>query len=93
VRHGFDETAKLAHKRGGKRRVIVARVRYKTVDAQGNADVITTPMPAETLPAAIATPSLAERMDGLDSRSRHRRRRRSSTASARSHWRDHPSRR
>jgi transposase len=58
VRHGFDETAKLAHKRGGKRRVIIARVRYKTVDAQGNTDVITTPMPAEMLPAALAAPSL-----------------------------------
>lgn len=59
VRHGFEESVKLAHKRGGKRRVIIARVRYKTVDAQGNTDVITTPMPAEMLPSAIATPSLA----------------------------------
>jgi len=58
VRHGFDETPKLAHKRGGKRRVIIARVRYKTVDAQGNTDVISTPMPAEMLPAALAAPSL-----------------------------------
>jgi transposase len=58
VRHGFDETPKLAHKRGGKRRVIIARVRYKTVDAQGNTDVITTAMPAEMLPGALAAPSL-----------------------------------
>jgi transposase len=58
VRHGFDETPKLAHKRGGKRRVIIARVRYKTVDAQGNTDVITTAMPAEMLRGALAAPSL-----------------------------------
>lgn len=59
VRHGFDESVKLGHKRGGKRRVIIARVRYKTVDAVGDTDVITTPMPAEMLPSCIATPSLA----------------------------------
>jgi transposase len=59
VRHGFEETVKLAHKRGGKRRVILARVRYKAADAEGNTDVITTPMPAEMLPGSIATPSLA----------------------------------
>lgn len=58
VRHGFEETCKLAHVRGGKRRVVIARVRYKSVDADGNADVITTAMPDEMLPGAIATPSL-----------------------------------
>jgi transposase len=59
VRHGFDESYKLAHKRGGRRRLVIARARYKTVDAQGNADVITTSMPDEMLPAALAAPSLA----------------------------------
>jgi transposase len=59
VRHGFEETYKIAHERGGKRRVVIARVRYKTVDADGNTDVITTAMPEEMLPGAIATPSLA----------------------------------
>jgi transposase len=58
VRHGFDESSKLAHKRGGKRRVVIARVRYKTVDVDGNTDVITTPMPSEMLPGALAAPSL-----------------------------------
>jgi transposase len=57
-RHGFDETVKIGHKRGGKRRVIIARVRYKAVDAEGNADIITTAMPGEILPGAIAAPSL-----------------------------------
>jgi transposase len=59
VRHGFDESCKLAHKRGGKRRVVIARVRYKTVDAEGHADVITTPMPDEMLPGALVATSLA----------------------------------
>jgi transposase len=58
VRHGFEETCKLAHKRGGKRRVVIARVRYKTVDAAGDTDVITTAMPEQMLPGAIAAPSL-----------------------------------
>ena len=59
VRHGFEERVTIAHKRASKRRVIIARVRYKTVDAEGNTDVITTPAPAEMLPGAIAAPSLA----------------------------------
>jgi transposase len=58
VRHGFEESYKLGHKRGGKRRIVIARVRYKTVDAEGDTDVITTAMPEEMLPAAIAAPSL-----------------------------------
>jgi transposase len=58
VRHGFEETCKIAHKRGGKRRVVIARVRYKTVDAAGDTDVITTSMPEEMLPGSIAAPSL-----------------------------------
>jgi transposase len=57
-RHGYEETVKIGHKRGGKRRIIIARVRYKTADAEGNADVITTAMPGEILPGAIAAPSL-----------------------------------
>ena len=59
IRHGFEERVTLAHKRASKWRVILARVRYKTVDAEGNADVITTPAPQEMLPGAIAAPSLA----------------------------------
>jgi transposase len=58
VRHGFEETSKIAHKRGGKRRVVIARVRYKTVDAAGDTDVITTAMPEQMLPSAIAAASL-----------------------------------
>lgn len=57
-RHGFDETYKLGHRRASKVRIVVARVRYKAVDAEGNADVIPTPMPDEILAGAIAAPSL-----------------------------------
>lgn len=58
-RHGFEETCKLAHKRASKVRVVIARVRYKTVDAEGNTDVITTAMPSEMMPGSIAAPSIA----------------------------------
>jgi transposase len=58
VRHGFEESVKLGHKRGGKVRVVLARVRYKTVDAAGDTDVITTAMPEQMLPGALAAPSL-----------------------------------
>ncbi len=59
VRHGVEESYKLGHKRATKVRVFIARVRYKTVDAQGATDVITTAMPSEMLPRAIIAPSLS----------------------------------
>ncbi|HEX5661067.1 MAG TPA: transposase, partial [Polyangiales bacterium] len=59
-RHGFDDSSvRLAHKRATKVRLVIARIRYKAVDAEGNADVITTAMPDEMLPGAMAAPSLA----------------------------------
>jgi len=58
-RHGFEETCKIAHKRASKVRVVIARVRYKTVDVEGNTDVITTAMPDEMMPGSLAAPSLA----------------------------------
>lgn len=58
IRHGFEETYKLRHQRGGLRRVVIARIRYKTVDADGDTDVLTTAMPEEMLPGCMATPSL-----------------------------------
>jgi transposase len=59
ARHGFEESYKLGHRRASRVRVVVARVRYKTVDAEGNADVITTPLPDEMLPRALLAPSMA----------------------------------
>jgi len=58
-RHGFEDSVKLAHKRATKVRLVIARVRYKALDAEGDTDVITTAMPSEMLPAAMAAPSLA----------------------------------
>lgn len=58
-RHGFNETCKLGHQRATKVRVVIARVRYKAVDAEGDVDVIPTPMPDEMLPTSIAAPSLS----------------------------------
>lgn len=59
VRHGFEESYKLGHRRASRVRVVIARVRYKTVDAEGNADVITTAMPQEMLPRSVVAPSMA----------------------------------
>jgi transposase len=57
-RIGFEESCKLAWKRGGLRRLVVARAKYKAVDAQGNPQIETTPMPAECFPRSLAAPSL-----------------------------------
>jgi len=59
VRHGFEDSYKLAHKRATKVRLCVSRVRYKAADAEGNTDVITTAMPNEMLPSSVVAPSLA----------------------------------
>lgn len=61
-RHGFEETCKIGHRRASKVCVVVARVRYKTEDAEGNTDVITTSMPNEMLPSSIVAPSFAANM-------------------------------
>lgn len=59
VRHGVEESYKLGHRRAGRVRVVIARVRYKTVDPEGNADVITATMPDEMLPRSMIAPSMA----------------------------------
>lgn len=59
VRHGFEDSYKLGHQRACRVRIGVYRVRYKASDPDGNADVITTPMPKEMMPSALAAPSLA----------------------------------
>jgi transposase len=57
-RIGFEESSKLAYQRGGLRRLVTARVKYQTIDAQGETAVETTPMPVETFPRSLAAPSL-----------------------------------
>ena len=54
----FVESCKLAYKRGGLRRLVVARVKYQVTDAKGDTAVDTAPMPAETFPRSLAAPSL-----------------------------------
>jgi len=58
ARIGFEESRKLAWQRGGMRLLVVARAKYRTVDAQGNVALETTPMPKETFPRSLAAPSL-----------------------------------
>jgi transposase len=57
-RIGFEESCKVAWKRGGFRRVVVARVKYRTVDARGESLLETTPLPPETFPRSLAAPSM-----------------------------------
>jgi transposase len=58
TRIGFEESYKLGWQRGGMRRVVLARVKYATTDAQGESVVETTPMPPQSFPRSLASPSL-----------------------------------
>ena len=69
TRHGFDETAQVAHRRGGRVLLVQARTRYKTVGSDGRTVVFTTRAPKELLERCLAAPSLlahtiVERIDG-----------------------------
>lgn len=55
-RVGFEESCKLAWRRGGFVRLVVARVKYETPEAA--TQVTTTAMPAELFPRLLAAPSL-----------------------------------
>jgi transposase len=57
-RIGFEESCKIAYKRGGFRRVVIARVKYRATDARGESAIETTPMPPECFPRSLAAPSL-----------------------------------
>jgi transposase len=57
-RMGFEESRKLAWKRGGMRRLVVARAKYRAFDAAGETVVETTPMPPESMARSLAAPSL-----------------------------------
>ncbi len=62
VRHGVEESVSLKRQRGGLRRVVVARVKYRSLDeindATGALAVTTTPMPPVMFKRCIAAPSL-----------------------------------
>ncbi|WP_245769065.1 IS66 family transposase [Stigmatella aurantiaca] len=57
-RIGFEESCKLAWQRGGMRRLVVARVKYRTVGADGEAALETAMMPKELFFRCLAAPSL-----------------------------------
>jgi len=57
-RIGFEESYKLAWQRGGHRRLVIARVKYRTLNAEKNPTIATAPMPDETFPRSLAAPSL-----------------------------------
>lgn len=54
----FEESCKLAYKRGGLRRLVIARVKYQVTDAKGETAIDTAPMPPETFPRSLCAPSL-----------------------------------
>lgn len=57
-RISFEESRKLAYKRGGQFCLVVARVTYRLLDSKGAATLETAPMPAETFPRLLAAPSM-----------------------------------
>lgn len=57
-RIGFEESCKLAWQRGGMRRLVIARVKYRTVDADGEATLASAMMPKELFFRCLAAPSL-----------------------------------
>ena len=57
-RIGFEESCKLAWQRGGMRRLVIARVKYRTVDADGEAFLASAMMPKELFFRCLAAPSL-----------------------------------
>lgn len=58
TRLDFEESCRLAYKRGGMRRLVLARVKYQVVGRGGETAIDTAPMPPETFPRSLAAPSL-----------------------------------
>ncbi|HEX7272136.1 MAG TPA: IS66 family transposase [Casimicrobiaceae bacterium] len=54
----FEESYKLAYKRGGFRRLVIARAKYQVVDATGQTTLDTAPVPPQAFPRSLAAPSL-----------------------------------
>jgi transposase len=57
-RIGFEESCKLAWQRGGMRRLVIARVKYRTVGADGEAALESAMTPKELFFRCLAAPSL-----------------------------------
>lgn len=58
IHMGYEESCKLAYKRGGMRRLVVARVKYLAQKSNGETEIETTPMPRETFSRSLASPSM-----------------------------------
>jgi transposase len=58
TRIDFEESCKLGFKRGGMRRIVLARVKYQVIGKDGQTAIDTAPMPPETFPRSLAAPSL-----------------------------------
>jgi transposase len=62
-RIGFEESYKLGWQRGGMRRIVVARVKYRIAGAVPEATILaTTPMPKETFARSLFASSLLARV-------------------------------
>jgi transposase len=57
-RIGFVESFKIGFKRGGKFRVVVARVKYQVTTPSGETSLDVAPLPPELFPRALCAPSL-----------------------------------
>ncbi len=57
-RIGFEESCRLAWRKGGLVRIVVARAKYRIDGEAGETSVATTPMPPETFPRSMADASL-----------------------------------
>jgi transposase len=68
---GFEESSKLAYQRGGMRRVVIARVKYRATTSQGESTIETAERPKQCFPKSMAAPSMlahiamAKHCDGL----------------------------
>ena len=56
-RIGTETSYKLGYERGGYRKIIMQRVKYRTLDAQGESALETAPLPPELLRRCLAAPS------------------------------------
>jgi transposase len=58
-RIGFETSYRLCYKRGGMRRLVVARVKYRAMNERtGEHEIETAEMPNELIPRSLSTPSL-----------------------------------
>lgn len=65
-RMGFEESSKIGWQRGGPRRLVLARIKYRVPDADQESpettQIVTAPLPPEIFPRALATVSLIARI-------------------------------